>query len=82
LFSIPLIPVSWLYGLIIYLRNLLYDSGIFKIYRASVPVISVGNITVGGTGKTPFVEYLLRFYEKKGFKDQAKEIRDYKNELN
>ena len=68
MFSIPLTPVSWLYGLIIYIRNLLFDCGILKIYRASAPVISVGNITMGGTGKTPFVEYLLRYYENKGIK--------------
>lgn len=42
------------------IRNLFYDSGIFKSYKFNIPVISVGNITVGGTGKTPFVIWLTR----------------------
>jgi tetraacyldisaccharide 4'-kinase len=62
LLKILLYPVSVLYGFIIVIRNLFFDIGIFKIRRVNVPVISIGNITVGGTGKTPIVEYLLIHY--------------------
>jgi tetraacyldisaccharide 4'-kinase len=47
----------------IIIRNWCYDVGIFSITRVNVPVISVGNITVGGTGKTPMVEYLIRYFQ-------------------
>lgn len=54
-----LFPVSLIYGLIIYIRNLLFDFNILKSRSFDLPVISIGNITVGGTGKTPHVEYLV-----------------------
>ncbi len=50
--------LSYLYGGAIRLRNLAFDRGIFRVHRVDVPVISVGNITAGGTGKTPIVEML------------------------
>jgi tetraacyldisaccharide 4'-kinase len=53
-------PLSWLYGLITNIRNLLYDKQIFRSERPSQFTLSVGNITVGGTGKTPMTEYLVR----------------------
>ena len=53
-----LLPLSWLYGLGVKLRNTMFEIGILKVRSFDVPVISVGNITVGGTGKTPHVEYL------------------------
>ena len=62
-----LLPLSWLYGLGVGFRNLLFEMGILKSRSFTVPVISVGNITVGGTGKTPHVEYLIRL-----LKDRAK----------
>jgi tetraacyldisaccharide 4'-kinase len=54
-----LLPLSPLYGLVILVRNLLFDLKILKSTRFKLPVISVGNIAVGGTGKTPHVEYLV-----------------------
>src|ERR1044071_139335 len=58
--KILLIPFSWLYGSVMALRNLFYDKGIFKSVIFEVPVIGVGNLTTGGTGKTPHIEYLIR----------------------
>ena len=49
-----------MYGIITYLRNKLFDCGIIEQKSHSVKIISVGNIRVGGTGKTPFVEYLIK----------------------
>jgi tetraacyldisaccharide 4'-kinase len=54
-----LIPFSLLYGLIVSVRNLLFDFNILPITEFKIPIISVGNITVGGTGKTPHIEYLI-----------------------
>ena len=58
-------PLSWLYGLGVGFRNLLFETGILKSHTYATPVISVGNITVGGTGKTPHVEYLIRLLKDK-----------------
>jgi len=55
-----LFPFAILYGFITSLRNFLYDKGIFKSYSFGLPVIAVGNLSVGGTGKTPQIEYLIR----------------------
>lgn len=64
--SFLLYPFSLLYGGIMWVRNKLYDQKFLKSTRFGVPVISIGNLTVGGTGKTPHVEYLLRLlYSKK-----------------
>lgn len=52
-------PLSILYGWVIACRNYLFDNGILKSHSFDLPVISVGNITVGGTGKTPHIEYLV-----------------------
>jgi len=57
-----LVPIAWFYGSFLWLRNVAYDLKMIRIYRAKIPVISVGNMTVGGTGKTPFIEYLLVHY--------------------
>lgn len=59
-----LYPVSWIYGTGVWLRNKLFDWGIYKERKFDIPVISVGNITVGGTGKTPHTEYLIRLLQK------------------
>ena len=55
-----LLPVSWLYRLGVETRNLLFDRGVLRSRSFDLPVVSVGNLTVGGTGKTPHVEYLIR----------------------
>lgn len=54
-----LLPLSWLYGLGVGIRNELFELGILKSRSFDVPVISVGNLTVGGSGKTPHVGYLV-----------------------
>ena len=56
-------PLSWIYGLGVRLRNTLFSMGVLKSRAFDVPVISVGNITVGGTGKTPHVEYLVQLLQ-------------------
>ncbi len=58
-----LLPLSWLYGLAVKLRNAAFELGILKSHAFDVPIVSVGNITVGGTGKTPHVEYLVRLLQ-------------------
>ena len=60
-----LLPLSWLYGLGVKIRNMLFEIGILRSESFDVPVISVGNITVGGTGKTPHVEYLIELLKDK-----------------
>lgn len=55
-----LLPISHLYGLGVWLRNQMFELGILKSRSYDIPIISVGNITVGGSGKTPHVEYLIR----------------------
>ena len=59
-------PVSLIYGLITRYRALLYEKGVFKAKRLKTPVISVGNVTVGGTGKTPMVLYLAERFLSEG----------------
>lgn len=55
-----MLPMSWIYGMATWCRNRLFDWGVLESRRYDIPVISVGNITVGGTGKTPHIEYLIR----------------------
>lgn len=55
-----LLPISWLYGIGVGLRNELFELGVLKSRAFDIPVISIGNITVGGSGKTPHVEYLIK----------------------
>lgn len=54
------VPCSWLYGMAVAIRHKLFDWGAIKSVEFDIPVICVGNITVGGTGKTPFTEFLIR----------------------
>ncbi|HEY9199162.1 MAG TPA: tetraacyldisaccharide 4'-kinase [Gammaproteobacteria bacterium] len=62
----PLLPLSALYCAVVMVRRGLYRSGLRKIHRLDVPVIVVGNLTVGGTGKTPLVIWLTRFLREQG----------------
>ena len=59
-----LYPLSVLYGEITRIRNKMYDNGVLKSTQFDIPVIVVGNLSVGGTGKTPQIEYLIRLLEK------------------
>jgi len=59
LLRIILFPFAVLYGLAVRIRNWLFDTGILKEKEFPIPIIGVGNLSVGGTGKTPFIEYLV-----------------------
>jgi tetraacyldisaccharide 4'-kinase len=59
IFRLLLLPISIFYGIIIFFRNKFYDWDIFKSTSFNIPIISVGNLEVGGSGKTPMVEYLI-----------------------
>ncbi|REG90807.1 tetraacyldisaccharide 4'-kinase [Flavobacterium aquicola] len=73
-------PFAVLYGFITGIRNFLFDRGILKSYSFDLPVIAVGNLSVGGTGKTPQIEYLIRLLGNqyklatlsRGYKRQSK----------
>ena len=62
-FRILLFPFSLLYGILIVVRNFLFDKNILKSTHFNLPIINVGNLSVGGTGKSPMVEYLLRLLQ-------------------
>ncbi len=55
-------PLSWIYGLIIGVRHKFFDLNIFRSEEFDIPIVCVGNLTVGGTGKTPVTEYLVRHF--------------------
>lgn len=55
-----LVPLSWIYGLFTKLRNYLYDKGLVKSFNPDIPLIVVGNLIAGGTGKTPVIAWLGR----------------------
>lgn len=58
-------PFAVLYDAVTTIRNFLFDKGIFKVYKPPVFSIGVGNLSVGGTGKTPFISYLIKAFSKK-----------------
>lgn len=60
-----LLPLSWLYGTAVSFRNWLFNKKVLKQRSFDIPVICVGNITAGGTGKTPHIEYLIRLLSPK-----------------
>jgi len=61
-----LLPLSCFYGVVGWIRNLCYDYNLLPAYRSSLPVISVGNLAVGGTGKTPVVDLLVKEFCRQG----------------
>ena len=75
-----LTPLSYIYGAVTFVRNKLFDARILKSHKFDVPVISIGNLAVGGTGKTPHTEYiverLFRMYNvgviSRGYKRKTK----------
>ena len=66
--SLALTPLSLVYGLVTKLRKAAYICGVLKIYRFDIPVVVVGNLTVGGTGKTPFVMTLAEQLKTRGWR--------------
>jgi tetraacyldisaccharide 4'-kinase len=64
LIRVIILPISFLFGIIVFVRNKLFDIGVLSSKSFDMPVISVGNIAVGGTGKSPHVEYLIRLLKK------------------
>ncbi len=64
---IPFLPLAWLFELVVLIRRFLYNKGFLKKNKLSVPVIVVGNVVVGGTGKTPFVIWLAHFLRDNGY---------------
>ncbi len=65
--TLALLPLSWLFGALSGLRRLLYRTGLLRVARMPCPVIVVGNISVGGSGKTPLVVYLAGRLTEAGF---------------
>ncbi|HAY32672.1 MAG TPA: tetraacyldisaccharide 4'-kinase [Ignavibacteria bacterium] len=63
---IVLIPISVIYSVIMNVRNFLYDKNILSACNAGAKIISIGNITTGGTGKTPFVIFIAKYFLNKG----------------
>jgi tetraacyldisaccharide 4'-kinase len=62
-FRILLFPFALVYGAIVMLRNVLYKKKIFKTLQFNLPIICVGNLSVGGTGKSPMVEFLIEYLQ-------------------
>jgi tetraacyldisaccharide 4'-kinase len=62
---ILLYPLALLYGAVTGIRNFLYNTGILRTFKFNIPIICVGNITVGGTGKTPHAEYLVELLRER-----------------
>ncbi|MFM9834726.1 MAG: tetraacyldisaccharide 4'-kinase [Methylophilaceae bacterium] len=68
LFYLILVPLSWIFGALTALRRSAYKCGIFKSHALTVPTIVVGNLNLGGSGKTPVVMWLVEQLKLKGFK--------------
>ena len=55
-------PLAWIYGLVVGIRHKLFDLKILRSEEFDIPIVCVGNLTVGGTGKTPVTEYLIEYF--------------------
>jgi tetraacyldisaccharide 4'-kinase len=64
--TLLLLPASLMYRLVVFVRNSLFDLRLLSIEQTGIPVISVGNIAAGGTGKTPVVDFIARYLTNKG----------------
>ena len=62
-------PLTLIYGFVINIRNILFDKKIFKEESVNCKIISVGNLTVGGSGKTPLVINIAKYLKKKSVND-------------
>lgn len=65
LFRWILLPISLIYWIIVWIRNTLYDKGILKSTKFKIPTIVIGNLAIGGTGKSPMTEYILHLLKEK-----------------
>ena len=65
---LPLLPISWLFRVLVSVRHGLYRRGVLRAYRLPVPVIVIGNLTVGGSGKTPLVLWLTERLREAGWR--------------
>ena len=66
--SLALLPLAWIFAAAVTLRQAAYRIGVRRVHRFSVPVIVVGNLTVGGSGKTPLVIWLARYLRNAGYR--------------
>lgn len=73
-------PLSWIYGLVVEARNFLFDQNIFKAQKSKLPAICVGNVVVGGSGKSIFVQYLAKKLFNLGYQPVIL-LRGYKGKL-
>ena len=64
-FMFLLAPFSWIYTFVIFIRHKLFDCKILKSVEYDIPIVCIGNVTVGGTGKTPMAEALIRHFESR-----------------
>lgn len=67
-FSILLRPAALSYHVVVQLRNALFDHRLFKAWKSPVPVVAIGNLSAGGTGKTPLVDWIVKYYLSIGCK--------------
>ena len=65
IFRYFLLPFSLIYGIVVFTRNYLFDIGKLKSSKFSIPIIGLGNLTTGGTGKTPHTEYIASLLKSK-----------------